>query len=352
MRLADVRHMLRLCEIRSMGLAGVVFIGAVVLTWLGRSKQAACLGATAFALAAFLARGPLVRLEACGKGRVAVVTGASAGLGKTTAQLLVALGYRVVFAARTEALLREAAAGLQGASVAVLDLASRSSIEHFVAELPFERVDLLVCNAGLWRSAHMPDKLASGFAHEMGVNHLGHALLVHLMLPRLQRAASECGSARVVVVSSWGAFMGSFWTTTAAWTRAFTGEYRFFEWFGLAKRFKLYLNSKSANLLHAMALQEKHGTESLSFVAVHPGTVATQILLGSLSLGGILSLLSRVVFKTEEEACRTVAWAATSETLRGGEFCADGGVFPKPSGATMTSARALMQATEAALDFH
>ena len=350
--LRDAQHLLGMCEIRTMTLMSLATAAAAALSWLGRPKQAVATFVLSTLLSSWLARGPRIAIAPRGNGRVAIVTGASGALGKKTAQQLVRLGWRVVFAARSEPLLREAVAGLDGATVAVLDLADRRSIEQVVHALPFDAVDLLVCNAGLWRSPDMPEKLASGFTTELGVNHLGHAYLIHLLLPRLRRASESGSGARVVLVSSWGAYLGAFWTTAAGWTRAFNGGYRFMDWFSLAKRFKLYVNSKAANLVYAVALQKKYGAAGkLSFVSVHPGTVATHILLGSLSQS-FLSLLSRIVFKAEDEGGSCIVWAATTVAVSGGEFCADGSVWPPPSGATVASARALLQATEAALNFH
>lgn len=81
-----------------------------------------------------------------GVGRVAVVTGASSGIGAATAVALAGRGFRVVLGARRLDRLREVAARC-GGTAAPLDVTDPASVEEFVAELP-EPIHLLVNNAG------------------------------------------------------------------------------------------------------------------------------------------------------------------------------------------------------------
>jgi 3-oxoacyl-[acyl-carrier protein] reductase len=88
--------------------------------------------------------------------RVAIVGGASQGIGRATAQMLAAEGCRVVMAARTEATLSEAAAAIArepgGGAVlpVVCDMSSRADIQRLVARAvaEFGGIDVLVNNAG------------------------------------------------------------------------------------------------------------------------------------------------------------------------------------------------------------
>jgi len=100
------------------------------------------------------------------KGRVALVTGASAGIGEACARALAGAGAHVVVAARrrerVEALARELEGehGVRALAVA-LDVRDRSAVEAALAPLPepFTAVDILVNNAGLGRGM---DKLYQG----------------------------------------------------------------------------------------------------------------------------------------------------------------------------------------------
>jgi NADP-dependent 3-hydroxy acid dehydrogenase YdfG len=80
-----------------------------------------------------------------GRRKVAVVTGASSGIGAAAARALSAAGFAVVVGARRLARLREVAAPL-GARAVALDVTDPGSVAAFAAEVP--QVDLLVNNAG------------------------------------------------------------------------------------------------------------------------------------------------------------------------------------------------------------
>ena len=79
------------------------------------------------------------------KGRVALVTGASSGIGEATAQRLAAAGYRVYGTSR-----RGAQAGKQSFEMLPLDVTSDESVEAVVSEVMRRdgRIDVLVNNAG------------------------------------------------------------------------------------------------------------------------------------------------------------------------------------------------------------
>jgi NAD(P)-dependent dehydrogenase (short-subunit alcohol dehydrogenase family) len=92
--------------------------------------------------------------------RVAIVTGASHGLGRGIARALAAAGAKTVMAARRTALLAEAAAGIRDAGGTVLAVTTDVTREDEVCRLfrktheTYGRVDVLVNNAGV--AAHMP----------------------------------------------------------------------------------------------------------------------------------------------------------------------------------------------------
>jgi NAD(P)-dependent dehydrogenase (short-subunit alcohol dehydrogenase family) len=136
------------------------------------------------------------------RGRVAVVTGGNSGLGLETVRELARHGAKVVLTARSpakgEAALKDISESLTTADVEVrqLDLASLESVRSFAADLPHEKIDLLINNAGIMMTPKQ--KTADGFELQFGTNHLGHFALTGLLLERLTRA----GAARVVTLSS------------------------------------------------------------------------------------------------------------------------------------------------------
>ncbi len=144
-------------------------------------------------------------------GRLAVVTGASSGLGIETTRELVRRGARVIMAVRnrttSEAARLSVMASVPHAAIELrdLDLASLTSIRAFAAELLTDRtpLDLLINNAGVMA---IPRQTTSdGFEMQFGVNHLGHFALTAQLMPVLLAASSG----RVVNVASSARFYGA-----------------------------------------------------------------------------------------------------------------------------------------------
>jgi NAD(P)-dependent dehydrogenase (short-subunit alcohol dehydrogenase family) len=134
------------------------------------------------------------------KGKVAVVTGASSGIGEATVLALAARGASVVAAARSvdklEDLARRSAS--YGVLVAEADVADRESVEAMV-ELTVEklgRVDVLVNNAGLGLSGRVSELRSEDLRYIFEVNTIGPLNCVQAALPRMGRGG------RIINVSS------------------------------------------------------------------------------------------------------------------------------------------------------
>lgn len=146
-------------------------------------------------------------LEGALKGKVALVTGASSGIGIPTALALKATGMRVFAAVRNlekgkEALGEELEEGKL--ELIHLDMNSLSSVRKCAAEF-LERsssLNLLVNNAGIM--ACPEGRTADGFELQFGTNHLAHFLLFQLLKPLLLKSATPEYGSRVVNVSSTG----------------------------------------------------------------------------------------------------------------------------------------------------
>ncbi|CAN0176525.1 unnamed protein product, partial [Laminaria digitata] len=146
-----------------------------------------------------LGRQPLPTRTTAMSGRVCVVTGANAGIGKATATALAQQGAHVVLACRSLSKGEAACADIRwkvpGAAVETLplDLESIDSIRGFVKSFRQTSLPLhvLINNAGI-----IPGKpaLVRGMEKSMVVNHLGPFLLTSLLLPDLRRSASSSSS--------------------------------------------------------------------------------------------------------------------------------------------------------------
>ncbi|WP_155058380.1 oxidoreductase [Streptomyces blattellae] len=199
-------------------------------------------------------------------GRIAVVTGANSGIGYVTARELARKGARVVLACRSEARGHEAGDRLvteaPGADVEFgrLDLADLRSVRDFAHWYPYDRLDLLVNNAGVMALPY--GTTADGFETQFGVNHLGHFALTGLLLPTLLATPG----ARVVTVSS------TMHATSNIDINDLNSEHRY-------RRWTAYARSKTANLLFTHELARRltaHGSDVVA-AAAHPGYAATNL---------------------------------------------------------------------------
>ena len=137
---------------------------------------------------------------------VAVVTGASSGIGAATAASLAAAGYHVVLAARRAGRLEEAAARARAAGgsaqAEVLDVTDTAAVAAFAQSL--ERCDVLVNNAGgAFGMEYVADADPADWQAMFEVNVLGSLHLTKALLPRLIAS----GDGVVVMLTSTAAFI-------------------------------------------------------------------------------------------------------------------------------------------------
>uniref|UniRef100_G1SDM2 Retinol dehydrogenase 11 n=1 Tax=Oryctolagus cuniculus TaxID=9986 RepID=G1SDM2_RABIT len=179
-------------------------------------------------------------------GKVVVVTGANTGIGKETAKELAQRGARVYIACRDvqkgELVAREiqSSTGNQQVLVRKLDLADTKSIRAFAEDFSAEEkhLHILINNAGVMMCPY--SKTADGFEMHMGVNHLGHFLLTHLLLAKLKESAPS----RVINVSSLAHHLGRIYFHNLQGEKFYNA--------GLA-----YCHSKLANILFTRELARR-----------------------------------------------------------------------------------------------
>jgi len=244
---------------------------------------------------------------------LALVTGASSGMGKATALGLLRSGYRVIMlcrdGARGQAALAElrAAAGSEAAELLICDLADLDQVRSAAATVLSRGapLDLLVNNAGVITLGRR--ETAQGFELQFGVNHLAHFLLTLL----LREALMAAPAARIVVVSSGAHKIGRIHLEDINLRRGYTA-------------WKAYAQSKLANVLFASELARSlEGTRARAN-SLHPGAVATSLGIDRASgFGAGLTRLLRPFFLTSEEGARTALWLATAPEAAGlnGSYC-------------------------------
>jgi NAD(P)-dependent dehydrogenase (short-subunit alcohol dehydrogenase family) len=200
-------------------------------------------------------------------GKRILVTGVSAGLGIETARALVAHGAQVIGAARdlgkaegATAQVREAASTGGGSfDLIALDLANLKSIRTCADALlargtPF---DVVIANAGVMATpfGHTTD----GFETQFGTNHLGHFVLVNRIAPLLRSGG------RLVNLSSSGHRFSNVDLQDPNFERT---PY---------EPFVAYGRSKTANILFAVAFDQRHRGRGVRAAAVHPGGIQTEL---------------------------------------------------------------------------
>jgi NAD(P)-dependent dehydrogenase (short-subunit alcohol dehydrogenase family) len=250
-------------------------------------------------------------------GRIAVVTGASAGLGLETAKLLAVRGAHVVLACRDLQKAERAAAAVRAegprASVQVvrLDLASQASVREAAEEIrsTCPQLDLLINNAGVMVVPSY-QSTEDGFELTLATNHLGHFALTGLVLDRLLATPGS----RIVTVSSIAHRRGTMRFDDLQLERGFDAEVA-------------YPQSKLANLLFTYELQTRLEADgaSTTALAAHPGLARTDLWIGSSLLERVLvnphlrMITSPLIQSAQLGALPTVR-AAVDPAARGGEY--------------------------------
>jgi dehydrogenase/reductase SDR family member 12 len=231
------------------------------------------------------------------RGRTALVTGPTSGLGRATADALAATGARVLLVGRSEARLgdvRDALVARHGEDrfpVVVADMASLESVRAAVATILERepRLDVIVDNAGVMP----PERRVSPDGTELTLATMvvGPFALTAGLLPRLR---SDGG--RVVAVTSGGMYTQAVDFDDLQWTsRSYSGPRAY----AMAKRMQVALLREWARRLS--------GT-GVTFCAMHPGWADTPGL--SESLPGFYRLM-RPVLRTPAQGADTIVWLAT-----------------------------------------
>ncbi len=240
-------------------------------------------------------------------GRLALVTGASSGLGLETARALVARGATVVMGCRSrrrgeearQALLASPAAGSDpaipwgGLDLLDLDLADLASVRSAAAAVAdrYGRLDLLINNAGVMAPPRTLTR--DGFELQFGTNHLGHFVFTLLLLPLLRQSPGG----RVVHVTSGAQYFGRIDFDDLQ------GERHYDRW-------RAYGQSKLANVMTAVELQRRlqaEGSGVLS-LAAHPGLARTNLQPASVAMNG--SRLEALAYRLMDPLFQSAAMGA------------------------------------------
>ena len=236
-------------------------------------------------------------------GKVCLVTGANAGIGKETAIGLAKMHATVVmvcrdgergFTAQQEIKHR---GGNDKVELMICDLVSQKSIRDLVSGFKqrHDRLDVLINNAGvLLRERSLTE---DGIETTFAINHLGYFLLTNLLLDLLKTSAPS----RIVNVASTAHKYGKL--DIAAWVTG--ADY---------SAFSAYANSKLANVLFTYELARRLKGTRVTANCLHPGAVGTNLFRG---LPKFLQAAIALATIGPERGARTSIYLASSLEVEG-----------------------------------
>ena len=231
---------------------------------------------------------------------VALVTGASAGIGLETAIGLARAGMRVIIHGRDEVRTEEAryiVADRSGSGLvetAIADFASLAVV-RLLAETVLSRhgrLDVLVNNAGLIAPRFRLSE--EGYELTIAVNHLAPFLLTNLLLDRLRASAPS----RIVTVASMAHRGARLDLPTLVGHQ---------DWAPL----KAYGRSKLCNILFTRALAKRLDGTGVTAACLHPGVIATKIGEGAGNVAGFGWRLIKPFLTGVDKGAETSIFLAT-----------------------------------------
>jgi len=213
--------------------------------------------------------------------KIALVTGATDGIGIPTAIELAKRGFHVVLHGRRDERLEAAVAlvrrdvphaspetirGDLSSLVEVLAMGETLAARH-------DAIHALVLNAGVFAKDHA--KSVDGYELTIAVNHLAHFALTRALLDRVRTAASRDGHGRVVTVSSIAHQSGEV-------------DLEGLRNGGRHTDHEAYSESKLLNVVfaHELARRESKAKSGVTSNSLHPGVLATKLLHTGWGRGG------------------------------------------------------------------
>jgi len=241
------------------------------------------------------------------KGKVAIVTGPTTGIGLVTARVLARKGIHVILAGRQMERLEAAIKIIRKTepyaqlTPIIIDCCSLKSVRSFVDEFVKMKLPLhyLINNAGIMACPYResPD----GFESQFATNHLGHFLLTQLLLPIMKSVSPT--PARIICVAS----DAHIWSVVKGLKDVDNFNLKPKDY----TKYGAYGNSKLANMLHALELERRlHGTNITAY-SLHPGIIVTDLPRNNCCLKCVYCVCNPC-FKSVDQGASTTIHCAMS----------------------------------------
>lgn len=252
--------------------------------------------------------------------RVVVVTGASSGIGKASAEAFARMGWHVIGTGRdpercsaAEDSIRASASADARVDFVRGDFTEMADVRRVAGEIAAltDRVHVLVNNAGGVRDALY--RTSEGLEATFAANHLAPFVLTRELLPQLERAAAEspAGTVRVIAVSSSGHAVcpGMNWDDLQMLENFVPGS--------------AYCQAKLANILYTRELNRRLANKGIVAQAMHPGRVGSNF--ASHGDETMQTYMAQNECIPPEQPARTIVWMATAPGVgqNGGRYFHD-----------------------------
>jgi len=241
------------------------------------------------------------------KNKKAVITGATGGIGNSIIEKFHSEGAKVLGTGTNEDKLSKLKKNFDDMIIKKFDISKHDQIEKFVDNVCDELggcPEILINNAGIM---HPPKTLsAQGYEIQFAVNHLAHMLLTLKLLPIIEKKEES----RIVTVTSGAQFFGK-----VGWKNLKAENYY--------NKWESYSNSKLANVMFALELNENLKHKNILSLAAHPGIAKTNLFTAQKPNPSPLEIFSlelfSPIFQTAEMGALPQLFAATSPDAKGGD---------------------------------
>ncbi len=240
------------------------------------------------------------------RGRISIVTGANAGIGKETALGLAKLGAHVVMVCRNHHRGAEAQAEIkknsrnQKVDLVIADLSSQRSVRALADRLisTYPNLHVLINNAAVINQERKTT--TDGIEIQFAVNHLAPFLLTNLLLDKFEQSAP----ARIVNVASQVHSSGHIDFENPQLVTGYTP-------------LRAYYQSKLANVLFTYELARRLQDTGVTVNCLHPGVVATNLLCDYMARPRRLGFLNKLKHDTPTQGAKMSIYLASAPELEG-----------------------------------